>query len=51
MILQRIFAIRQTVPEEDAQFVALDNQMQLCTSTYVSYCSRLDVKDYLIQEQ
>eukprot|EP00112_Aurelia_sp_Birch-Aquarium-sp1_P006093 Seg1681.3 transcript_id=Seg1681.3/GoldUCD/mRNA.D3Y31 product="Ciliogenesis-associated TTC17-interacting protein" protein_id=Seg1681.3/GoldUCD/D3Y31 len=43
MILQRIFAIRQTVPEEDAQFVALDNQMQLCSSTYAKLQERNQV--------
>jgi len=34
VILQRVMAIRQTTPDEDAEFVSFDLQMECSTSTY-----------------
>ena len=49
MILQRVMAIRQTAPDEDAEFVSFDFQMECSTSTYVSSALiSTFLEDYLV---
>ncbi|XP_065053110.1 ciliogenesis-associated TTC17-interacting protein-like isoform X2 [Rhopilema esculentum] len=47
VILQRVIAIKQLVPQEDAEFIALDSEMKTCICTY----ARLEDKTQTIEDQ